>query len=213
MIIRSMRIVAVVLAAGAGRRIGGPKALLRIGPRSFLAHAAERLARPGVAEVVAVLGHEAERVRAEAGLPAGLVTVVNPAYAEGGMLGSVLAGLDAAEARGAEAVLLHPVDHPLIAAATVDAVVQALAAGARIAVPSRGRAARPPGRLRGGHVARAARSAGRRRRARGARRASGLDRARPGRRGLPAGHRHAGRLRALDRRRGMMSGLRRTVNH
>jgi nicotine blue oxidoreductase len=141
-----MRIVAVVLAAGAGRRMGGPKALLRIGSESFLRRVVEGLARPGVAEVVAVLGHEAARVRAQAGLPAAVAAVVNPAYDQGGMLGSVVAGLDEAQARGADAVLLHPVDHPLIAAATVDAVVGALAAGARIAVPSHdGRRGHPGG--------------------------------------------------------------------
>ncbi|HVR72193.1 MAG TPA: nucleotidyltransferase family protein [Vicinamibacteria bacterium] len=131
-----MRIVAVVLAAGAGRRMGGPKALLRIGAESFLARAAALLARPDVSEVVAVLGHDAPRVRAEAGLPPFLTVIVNPAPDQGGMLGSVQKGLDAAEARGAGAVLLHPVDHPLTAPETVDAVVAALRAGARIAVPS-----------------------------------------------------------------------------
>ena len=133
-----MRIVAVVLAAGAGRRIGGPKALLRIGAESFLARVAGRLARPGVEEVLAVVGHDAARVQAEAAAPAGLTFVVNADHLAGGMLGSIRAGLHAAEARGAEAVLLHPVDHPLVAPETVDAVVAALAGGARIAVPSHG---------------------------------------------------------------------------
>jgi molybdenum cofactor cytidylyltransferase len=41
-----------------------------------------------------------------------------------------------AESRGAEAVLLHPVDHPLTAGDTVDRVVRALEDGALIAVPS-----------------------------------------------------------------------------
>jgi molybdenum cofactor cytidylyltransferase len=96
--------------------------------------------------VAAVLGHQAERVRAEAGLPAAVATVVNAGYEQGGMVSSVRAGLQAAEARGAEAVLLHPVDHPLTAGDTVDAVVAALQSGARIAVPSRdGRRGHPGG--------------------------------------------------------------------
>ena len=49
---------------------------------------------------------------------------------------SILAGLDQAEAAGADAILLHPVDHPLIEPGTVDAVVGALQRGAPIAVPS-----------------------------------------------------------------------------
>jgi CTP:molybdopterin cytidylyltransferase MocA len=132
-----VRIAAVVLAAGRGRRAGGPKASLRIGAVTFLDHALSLLTRPGVDRIVVVLGHDAVRVRAEAALPPAAVVVVNEAYADG-MLGSVWAGLDAAEADGADAVLLHPVDHPLVGGATVDRVVAALRAGAVVAVPSHG---------------------------------------------------------------------------
>ena len=129
--------MAVVLAAGAGRRMGGPKALLRIGGGSFLARAAWILARPGVGAVVAVLGHDAARVRAEAGVPAGVSLVDNEGYA-GGMLSSILRGVQEAESLRADAVLLHPVDHPLVDPATVDRVVAALEGGAVIAVPTQG---------------------------------------------------------------------------
>jgi CTP:molybdopterin cytidylyltransferase MocA len=71
--------------------------------------------------------------------------VVNPSWREG-MLSSVWRGLDAAEGQGAEAVLLHPVDHPLVEPATVDRVVEALAASASIAVPAwEGRRGHPGG--------------------------------------------------------------------
>lgn len=133
----AVRVVAVVLAAGAGRRIGAPKALLPIGETTFLAHVARGLDRPGVAEVVAVIGHGARRVAAQAGLPAGMALVVNP-RPDDGMLGSVILGLDAADARGADAVLLHPVDHPFGSPTTTDAVLAALAGGALVAVPSYG---------------------------------------------------------------------------
>jgi nicotine blue oxidoreductase len=132
-----VRIAAVVLAAGRGRRAGGPKALLRIGGTTFAGHAARLLRRPGVERAVVVLGHEAERVRAALGEAAGAEVVVNADY-DAGMLGSILAGLRAAEEAGADAVLVHPVDHPLVAAETVDRVVAALEAGATIAVPSYG---------------------------------------------------------------------------
>jgi nicotine blue oxidoreductase len=132
-----VQVAAVVLAAGEGRRMGGPKALLRVGGESFLARCVRGLSRPGVGPVLAVVGHQAERVAAEAGLPAGVSVVVNPRYREG-MLSSILCGLDAAQRQGAEAVLLHPVDHPLLTPETVDAVLAALLAGAVIAVPSHG---------------------------------------------------------------------------
>ena len=140
-----MRIAAVVLAAGRGRRAGGPKALLSIAGETFLERAAALLLRPGVGPLVAVLGHEAERVRGAARLPAGAIVAVNEAYDEG-MLGSVLVGLRAAQDAGADAVLVHPVDHPLVAPETVDRVVAALLAGAVIAVPSHaGRRGHPGG--------------------------------------------------------------------
>jgi len=137
--------VAILLAAGEGRRAGGPKALLPVAGVTFLARCAARLARPGVASVVAVLGHDAARVAAEGGLGTGARTVVNGRYREG-MLTSIWRGLEAAEEEGAEAALLHPVDHPLVALETVDLVVSALERGALVAVPSHeGRRGHPGG--------------------------------------------------------------------
>jgi molybdenum cofactor cytidylyltransferase len=140
-----LRIVAVLLAAGAGERIGGPKALLRAGRETFLARLAGCLQRPGVEEVVAVVGHQAERVIRESEAPAGLRFVRNERHGEG-MLSSIWRGLDEAEALGADALLLHPVDHPLVAPATVDRVVAALQEGAVVAAPSwEGRRGHPGG--------------------------------------------------------------------
>jgi nicotine blue oxidoreductase len=140
-----VRIVAILLAAGEGRRIGGPKALLPIGETTFLAHACALVARPAVESVVAVIGAEAERVRAEVRLPQGAAVVVNDRW-HAGMLSSVWTGLDAAEALGAGAVLLHPVDHPRVDPATIDRVAEALQQGAVIAVPSwQGRRGHPGG--------------------------------------------------------------------
>lgn len=130
-----MRIAAIVLAAGEGRRAGGPKALLAIEGTTFLARAAAILDRPGIDEVIAVLGHAADRVEREGRLPENARAVVNSAWAEG-MLRSILCGLQAAEETAADAVIVHPVDHPLVAAATVDAVADALRRGAIVAVPS-----------------------------------------------------------------------------
>ena len=140
-----MRVVAIVLAAGEGRRMGGPKALLPVGEGTFLSRVCHLFAQPGITAVVAVVGAEAARVRAAAGIPAEAKVAVNERWREG-MLTSVWVGLDAAEALGAEAVLLHPVDNPLVAPATIDAVVAALARGAEIAVPSHaGRRGHPAG--------------------------------------------------------------------
>lgn len=125
--------------------MGQPKALVPWGDTSFLVHACGLLARPGVAAVVAVVGARALEVRAGAPVPRGVTVVENEAWEEG-MLSSVWRGLDAAEELGAEAVLLHPVDHPLVTGETVDRVVAALAQGAFAAAPTHaGRRGHPGG--------------------------------------------------------------------
>jgi CTP:molybdopterin cytidylyltransferase MocA len=161
-----VRVAAILLAAGEGRRMGLPKALLPLSGGTFLSHLGRLFAASGCAPVVAVIGAEADRVAREAGLPAGVVLAVNERWREG-MLGSLWCGLDAVEARGgADAVLVHPVDNPLVSADTVAAVIGSLRAGSRIAVPShRGRRGHPAGfasslwpALRGAPVAQGARS-------------------------------------------------------
>ncbi len=125
--------------------MGGPKALARLGEESFAAAALRAFARPDVARRVLVLGAAAERIAELADLPGEIAVVVNGRWKEG-MLTSVQAGLDAAQALEAEAVLLHPVDNPLVAPETVSAVIEALAGGARIAVPTHaGRRGHPAG--------------------------------------------------------------------
>jgi molybdenum cofactor cytidylyltransferase len=149
----ALRIHGIILAAGRGARMGGPKALLALEGETFLARVARGLGRPGVERVTAVLGHDADRIRQEAPLPPDVATIVNLRYTDG-MLTSILAGLDRAQAGGADAVLVHPVDHPLLDAETVDAVVAALARGATIAVPSHGgRRGHPAGFARGAWTA------------------------------------------------------------
>jgi molybdenum cofactor cytidylyltransferase len=132
-----MRLWSIILAAGRGERMGGPKALLTVGGESFVARSARLLARPGIERVVAVVGHEADRVARAAGLPSHFTVIVNPRYGEG-MLTSIQAGLEAAERAGAEGALIHPVDHPLVDVAAADRVIGALRGGATIAVPSHG---------------------------------------------------------------------------
>lgn len=125
--------------------MGGPKALLPFDQGTFLGQVCRLFERPGIAGVVAVLGAFAERVKATAGIPAEATLAVNERWREG-MLTSIWAGLDAAEALSAEAVLVHPVDNPFVARATIDAVVAAMEGGAPIAVPSHsGRRGHPAG--------------------------------------------------------------------
>ena len=88
-----MKTVGIVLAAGASRRMGSPKALLR-GPDGIplAARQAARLLAGGCEGVAVVLGAEIERIRPE--LPPGLATVENPRWAKG-RASSLQAGLGA----------------------------------------------------------------------------------------------------------------------
>lgn len=121
-------IPAVVLAAGLSSRMGRLKALLPLDAGApfadtFLTHILRTFHRAGVSEVIVVVGHEAETVEASV-TSRGLTPrfVRNPDYREG-QLSSLLAGVDAADALGAEALLLTLVDVPLVTADTVERVV------------------------------------------------------------------------------------------
>jgi molybdenum cofactor cytidylyltransferase/nicotine blue oxidoreductase len=111
------RVAGLVLAAGAGRRIGGPKALLRQGDRLLVDRAVDVLADAGCAPVVVVLGAGAAQVQASADLT-GATVVVNDAWATG-MGSSLRAGLAALDDTDAEAVVVLLVDMPGV---TPDAV-------------------------------------------------------------------------------------------
>jgi len=109
------RTVAVLLAAGAGSRLGrGPKALLPHHGRPLVEHVASVLVAGGCDEVVVVLGAEAVRVAAVADLTTARV-VVNPDWTTG-MASSLRAGVATAlEPRDGEAparVVVAHVDQP-----------------------------------------------------------------------------------------------------
>lgn len=105
---------AVVLAAGASRRLGRPKQLERREDRTLLRRAAELALAAGCDPVVVVLGYAAERLAEElAGLP--VRTVAAPDWAEG-MAASLRAGL-AALPGDVPAALLMVCDQPAVTAA------------------------------------------------------------------------------------------------
>jgi molybdenum cofactor cytidylyltransferase len=135
------RLVVVVLAAGRSSRMGFPKALAAIGDETALARVL-RIARAHALPVQVVLGFDAERIRAEAirarvALAEGEV-VVNAAP-ERGQSSSLRTG--AAAVADGSAVVLWPVDHAHVAAATFTQLLAAFRARApaiALLVPSRG---------------------------------------------------------------------------
>jgi len=115
------RIEAILLAAGESRRMGYPKPLLRVGAESFIARTTA-LALGVATRLVIVLGAHAERIRPAIARDARVVVVENPDF-DRGQLSSLKVGLAAVIAGGADAVVIHLADHPLVAPATFRALV------------------------------------------------------------------------------------------
>lgn len=122
-------VVGVLLAAGVSDRFGEPnKLLFDVDGEPMVRRAARGLVESQLDRVVAVVGHEADAVRAALdGLP--LETVENPDYAAG-QATSVRVGTRAARETGAVAVCYALGDMPWVRPRTVDALVRAFRAGA-----------------------------------------------------------------------------------
>lgn len=152
----TLRKGAVILAAGAGMRLGGvAKALLNAGGgRTFLAQILATAREVGLDRAIVVVGPPfGEQVAAHA-VDLGAEVVINP-QPERGMASSVALGFAAMEStapnmerpeftsgRGVDAAWLWPVDHPDVTAATLRELERCLARHA---------AARPTVDGRGGH--------------------------------------------------------------
>jgi CTP:molybdopterin cytidylyltransferase MocA len=144
-------IAAVILAAGAGRRLGGvAKALLRHPTAgSYLAAIAATARAVGLVDAVVVVGAPyGDEVAAHA-RQLGLRVRVNPAP-ERGMASSVALGFAAIAGGPAAAAWLWPVDHPAVTPGTLRQLIRALDA-LDAAGPGGADVVRPCHRGRGGH--------------------------------------------------------------
>jgi nicotine blue oxidoreductase len=114
-------VAGLLLAAGAGRRYGMPKALVRHQGRLFVERAADVLHDGGCVPVVVVLGALADDVRTTAAL-SGSSLVDNPDWASG-MGSSLRVGLASLVGGDATAVVVLPVDTPGVTAEAVQRFV------------------------------------------------------------------------------------------
>jgi CTP:molybdopterin cytidylyltransferase MocA len=124
-------VAGLVLAAGAGRRYGGPKALVRFDGRLLVERAVDVLRAAGCDPIAVVIGAAADRVRAEADL--GDATLVDNPHWDTGMGSSLRAGLAALTGTDAPAAVVQLVDTPGITPTAVRRFV-ALARPAALAV-------------------------------------------------------------------------------
>jgi molybdenum cofactor cytidylyltransferase len=104
-------ISAVILAAGRSSRMGTFKPLLPLGQGTMLERVIRIAREAGVADILVVIGHEADRL-----IPVlekqGVRHVINPHY-DHGMFSSLQAGMQGLD-RSCRAFFLMPADMPLI---------------------------------------------------------------------------------------------------
>lgn len=110
------RVAGLLLAAGAGRRYGMPKALVTVDGRLLVERGLATLREAGCAPIVVVLGSAAAQVRAAAGLD-GATVVDNPDW-DTGMGSSLRTGLSTVDGL-ANAVIVLLVDTPGVTPAAI----------------------------------------------------------------------------------------------
>ena len=128
-------VAGIVLAAGAGRRFGGPKALVRIGGQTLLERAVGVLRDGGCAPVIAVLGCPLNGALPELD---DVQVSWNADWAEG-IGASLRHGLEKATAHSEiAAAVVVLVDQPNLSPAAVRRVIDAHTRGALLAVANYG---------------------------------------------------------------------------
>ena len=123
-----VKVVGLVLAAGAGRRFGGPKALVEIKGQLLVDRAVRMLRDGGCDEVVVVLGASADVVVARAQLDDVYLSISKEW--DRGQGASLTTGLADVAATDAEAVVVALVDQPWVGAEAVRLLRQAAESGA-----------------------------------------------------------------------------------
>jgi molybdenum cofactor cytidylyltransferase len=131
-----VKVLAIVLAAGASSRFGSPKLLAPMGDRPVLQHTLDAVAAGGLDDTVVVLGNDA------AAIESGIAwrrerRVVNP-RPQDGLSSSLRVGLDGvAEDPAADAVLIVLGDQPALRHETIRSVLDAASATDRPMVRAR----------------------------------------------------------------------------
>jgi molybdenum cofactor cytidylyltransferase len=114
--------------------MGRPKAFLRFQGTTFIESIVGALRQSRVGEIIVVLGHNAEEMKARVEhLP--VTIVINRDY-KSGQLSSLQAAIRhlAASAHTVDAILVHLVDHPYLNSALVDRMIESFYAAHKLIV-------------------------------------------------------------------------------
>jgi len=120
-------VAAMVLAAGASRRLGQPKQLLMLDGETLLARSVRLANEAGAAPVLVVLGANSELIGSA--IPAGSATLVMNENWEQGIASSIHAGLKALDPAESDVggVLILACDQPRLSAEHLRELIQSLA--------------------------------------------------------------------------------------
>lgn len=125
-----MTAAGIILAGGASRRMGTPKALLSFDEETFLDRLIGNFA-PFCEQVVVVLGHEPETIKA--GVKRNASFVINERH-ELGQLTSLQCGLRSVR-HPVDSILFTPVDYPAVEQSTVGTLIEAFEPGYPFVIP------------------------------------------------------------------------------
>jgi len=136
-------VFSIILAAGAGTRMGRPKALVPLGNHTFLSAVLQATENAGLTEIAVVLAHPSDEILKRHDL--GGVRVLHNPEPSLGPISSIQVALREPGIRAAPAVLVHPVDHPCVKSLTLEVLVSTFRAEGRdIVVPTfQGRGGHP----------------------------------------------------------------------
>ena len=105
-------VAGIILAAGSSARMGEPKALLKIGDKTFLQHIADVLISACIIDLVIVIGADEEKIKPTLDWFSG--KIVRNSDWPTGQLSSIIAGINALEQNDLHGAMICPVDHPLL---------------------------------------------------------------------------------------------------
>lgn len=121
-----MSFYAIILAAGESTRMGSPKALLKIKDKTFLEHIIQTIHDAGIVQKIVILGHgaetiiqsiDSERIQKDFSVK----ILVNEDYRRG-QLSSIQTAVKSLP-KSAKAIIVCPVDRPLISSKLLNQLV------------------------------------------------------------------------------------------